>query len=860
MTTAIEIPSIDFSGMYYGQILDALLVYKRQNLPEHTDESEYDPLIQLLRAFSLVGHLNNVLIDLVANESTLPTARLPETVRNMLRLIDYELLTATPAQADLIWKLSKVFNTDYLLVNEGALAATERQTDVAPVIFEVLSDYEIQRTDQLGFCLGDENGVFTDYTTEANSQVTPGDDFAPWQTPAAGDAVYFGHPDIMVDQIDLWFTVPVMGERAEGSITCVPKSGLVNGESFVIDDGINPAVTFWFDVSGVYVPGGGYDDTNIEVDVSGDVTDSDVAVTVAAAILGAPTLNIYAAPLSGALDHIVRVQNTVGGSHGNVAMTETVVDGTFVVSGLSGGNDDTLEGVWEYYDGDYTRFAPTEVIDTYLVGRLLFDVNSLLGTSDRTGSSVRVQLNETTAYEDCTSAFGDPDGSWGENRNYILTVGLLGQTSPSTDSEDYSVGRAWYELTNIDDGTAGLTQNGSVTFDLPQSIDEDWNKVEVDTNSAHWIRFRIISVGAISVPIFQYARTDMGSQYLLTPSTQGRTKDEVLGSSDGTANQRFETTLDYYLSGTMAVTVDAEPWTRVDNFLSSLPTDKHFVVEIGENDRATVVFGDGSTGKIPQTGVNNIEGSYRYLGAEDEDGNVGALAIAVNKSGVTYVDRVWNPRQASGWDAGQAADESSLELAKIAGPASLRTRDVALGPDDVEYMTSLFADSGGAVPYSRARAIEEGYGPKTVELVVVRKGGAQATAEQLAELQEYFNGDYWAHPPVEKRMVANQEVVAVNFTEKTIDITATVYGDVTAAAIEARLAQIFQPEALKEDGISWEWDFGGEVPASRIIHEIFELSETITRVDMTTPAPAGVIVLAPRELPVLGTVSITVVS
>ena len=76
MATSIVIPDFDFSGFYYAQLLEALIQFKRRNVPELSDESAQEPFIQILRAQALVGHLNNTLLDLVANESTLPTARL----------------------------------------------------------------------------------------------------------------------------------------------------------------------------------------------------------------------------------------------------------------------------------------------------------------------------------------------------------------------------------------------------------------------------------------------------------------------------------------------------------------------------------------------------------------------------------------------------------------------------------------------------------------------------------------------------------------------------------------------------------------------------------------------------------------
>jgi len=729
VATTIDIPDFDFSGFYYGQILDKLIDYKRRNVPEHTDESSYDPLMQMIRMMALVGHLNNTLIDLIANESTLPTAKLAESVRNKLRLIAYEMSPASPAQADVIFELSKVFNASYEIIPERAQVATKRQGDVAAVYFERLAAITIQRTDQLGHVIAKEGSTYTDFTTEANSQATPADDFTPWATPVAGDMLYFGHPHIMWNKLGLWFT------------------------------------------------------------------------TVAANITGA----------------------------------------------------------WEYYDGNWQRTAPTEVQLYGGGGQLLFDLTSLLGSTNRAGLTVRVHYNETGAYEELTSL-------WDGSKNYVITSGLLGQTSPkynvgggsptSNAQEYYSVGSAWVEIPDLTDGTSQLTADGDVEFTLPQTLTENWRKTTVDGNLAYWIRYRIVEVAGPTAPVLQYGRIDQGKQYVIAQTIQGRTFEEnPLGSSDGTASQEFEAAKEYHINNSDELAVEDEAWTRVDNFLSSKSTDKHYRVELGENDRASYIFGDGVTGRIPPVGVGNVAVLYRYGG--ENDGNVGSNTIVSDKTGLTYVNKLYNPRPASGWEQAQGATEESLEQAKIAGPASLRTIQVALGPNDVEQLAQEFEDDDGSSPYSRAKAIEEGFGPKTIELVVVAKGGAPASSEQLDDLNEYFNGNPYTHPPIIKHVVANQEVTAVNYTPKIIDIEATVYGDVTQEVIENRLQQILQAEALKDDGVSWEWEFGGEVPMSRINHEIFEASDNITRVDLTTPASDTP--LQTRELPVLGTVVLTIV-
>lgn len=716
MATEVTIPDFKFAGLYYAELLESLVTYARQNVPELTDESPYEPFQQFLRMEALIGHMSHVLLDMVANEVFLPTASLADSVRNQLRLIDYRMQPAAPAQADVIYELARVFAAATQVVPANAQVATKRLSDAAIVYYEALTALTVDPTDALSYVLADEGGTFTDYTTEGNSTTTPADDFTPWATPAVKDALYFGHNHVMWNKLGLWLTTAASG----------------------------------------------------------------------------------------------------------------------------------IDGVWEYYDGTTADGAPTSVAQNG--ANLDFDLTSILGTENRAGTQVRVQLNETGAYEDVES-------TWSGSAN-VCQTGLLGQTSPSTTAADYTVGSEW-KILDATDGTAELTASGALDYDLPQNLTENWIQGAVNGITAFWLRFRITAVSTPTSPVLQYARIDQGKQYVQRLVTQGRTyEDSPLGSSDGTASQSFETSRDHYISGSMRVWVDGDEWgPEVDDFLSSEPGSRHFVVELGTNDKATVLFGDGANGRIPPAGASNIRAQYRAGG--ETDGNVGASQITVDKSGLSYINKLWNPRQATGWTEAEGASAESLERVKIAGPATLRTKTVAIGPDDVVTLAASFEDTTGARPFERARAFEEGYGEKTIELIVVAAGGGIATADQLEALELWFNGDSNASPPVEKHLVANQEVVAVNYTQKSIDITATVYGDVEAAEVENALLQVFQPTALKDDGVTYEWDFGATVPRNRIIHEIFATDETITNVVLTTPA-ADVALLS-RELPTLGTISITVI-
>ena len=713
----IEIPSFDFSAFYYPQILEALIQRKRIDVPELTDESDYEPSIQLLRAFALVGHLNNVLADLIANENTLPTAQLPETVRNMLKLIDYQLASASPSTTEVVYKLSKVFSSSFKIISENARVATVNG-DTNPVIyFECIDGLTIDRTDQFTSVQASDGGTYSDFTSEANG----GTDFVPWLTPDTGDALYFGHANVMWNAL------------------------------------------------------------NIDV-----------------------------------------------------------------VSGMS-----NINGVWEYYDGDLYDIQPTDVTNIG-GGNLEFDITSLLGTYDRRGATIRVSLNETGAYQDVTS-------TWNGSKNIAIT-GLIGQTTPSTTEEDYTIGCAWTEFAeqsslNFADGTTDFSVSGEVSFSIPQNEIDNWITTTVNDVKAFWMRYRVISVSTPTSPTINRCRMDTGDQYVIASVVQGKTvADDPIGSSNGTANQSFTITRDNFIFGSETVTVDDEEWTYVDNFLSSNPQSKVYTVTLSENDRAIIQFGDGVEGKIPPVGQGNISIEYRYNA--EEDGNVGANTITVDKTSLTYVNSIYNPRQASGWAEAEGATTESLERAKILGPASLRVKNVALNGDDAIVLAKAFISSDGSRPFSRATYIEEGYGAKTLELILVGSGGVIPTSDQMSELGEYFNGDKFANPPIEKKYLTNGEVVPVAFSPRSIDVTAivTAPSTVTVQSITNALNQILQPEAMKDDGVTYEWNFGGKVAMSRLIHEIFNVDDDITDVDITDAD----VTLGIRELPVSGTFTITI--
>lgn len=125
-----------------------------------------------------------------------------------------------------------------------------------------------------------------------------------------------------------------LGSHSSGSITCVAVASLIDGETVTIDDGVNAASVFEFDVAGDGVGGG-----NVQVNVSGVSTAQEVRDLLLAAIQGeymTGALKVKAQASSSTVE-ILLWNELPYFATGDVAITETVANAGFVVRGMSGG-------------------------------------------------------------------------------------------------------------------------------------------------------------------------------------------------------------------------------------------------------------------------------------------------------------------------------------------------------------------------------------------------------------------------------------------------------------------------------------------------------------------------------------------
>lgn len=803
-TTKIIVPDYEFSGFYYAEILQRIRLYNRVAAPEITSEVAEEPFIQLERAFALVGHQNNVLLDLAANENLLPTAKLADSVRQLLKLIDFQMRDYSPSTVELLVELTQIMTVSTRLVDANSLYETEREDDMNPISFENLNSVDIGPTDQV-------DGVFG---LEMDREGTDG-------ATVVGDSDALESSTMAITSADIGKEIEITGSK------------LGNNGTFKIAEILETGAT---------------SQIRLESTLGGETPlflyEPDLIWKIRTwTSNGASDVNTAGAPYFSPWVNVEPGDKFYMGSQ--FVMWDRM---DFVFTGFTSG----YTGVWEYYDPDYGDEQPDSV--TNLGTKLRFNLTTLLGTNDLSGCMVKVTYLPTGISELLPSEWLGPD-------NAVTVSAFLGQSgTPSTDVNDYSVGTDWNPfLSFIINEVGELDISGKIEFELPQTISKNWGTVDVEGVAGYYVRYRVITGSGVGVPEFDTIKIDEGNQFTLIDVVQGETvSNEALLSSDGQPDQTFELQTTPGLVNSVKCYIDEGggevQWTNLTavnkTLYNSGSKDRHFTVSQNSLGVLTVLFGDGTRGKVPTLGTDNIRFVYR-VNAND-DGNVGTNTITVNAGGASFLKTITNPRPASGWREADGSSDASLALVKEEGPASLRTTNRACAPQDYEDLALSFTTDAGTRPIVRAYAIEEGYGPKTIKLVVVGTNGVGIPNSVKDELEDYFNGNI--SEGIEGVGQANVQTTVVNFTPRLIPITIVIEANsaLTQTLVETQLSALLNPTARESDGIQFIWKFGGRIPISRIVSEVFRISPgNIFDVDISVPSTDNV--LTEVELPILDT-------
>ncbi|MCK5013010.1 MAG: putative baseplate assembly protein [Candidatus Omnitrophica bacterium] len=264
----------------------------------------------------------------------------------------------------------------------------------------------------------------------------------------------------------------------------------------------------------------------------------------------------------------------------------------------------------------------------------------------------------------------------------------------------YSRKDNWKELKGYRDYTEGLIMSDILEFigDLNFSAKSRFG------NYLYWIKGNLVKDEYEESPLLDgiYPNT--------TWAQQAETiRDEILGTSNGEANQEFsllrfpvlegqeirvreilseekkQEIIAYQGQNSIQEVKDEKgkvietwiKWSEVPDFFISNPLDRHYIL-----DRATgqIQFGNGIKGMIPQIQDNNIK-AVSYQTGGGKQGNVSAGEIKTLKSSVAGVDSIINPVAADG-----GADTATLDEMLEIGPAMIDHRDRAVTEEDFEWL------------------------------------------------------------------------------------------------------------------------------------------------------------------------------
>ncbi len=325
-------------------------------------------------------------------------------------------------------------------------------------------------------------------------------------------------------------------------------------------------------------------------------------------------------------------------------------------------------------------------------------------------------------------------------------------------------------------------------------------------------------------------------------------KDEVLGISDGTPNQRFtlshagiilrslgqaaQVNKDILLTSELAGVI--QEWTLQESLAFSHDEQRDYVVAIDEEDRATIILGDGAFGKIPDKGAI-IKATYRTGGglvgnvaADTIQTIVGAPQLALIGAQVT------NPAPATG-----GAERESIEHAVQQAPAVFRSLKRAVTADDYRALALRYKGVG------KVRAEPTNW--NIVTLFVAPEGGGQVSDVLEANLLAYFE---------DKRPVSTIiEIADVDYVRIYVTAQVQVQSYYSRERIKA------QVQAAAGNLLGFEHvDFAQPVYLSKFYEKIEEL-EGVEYVNISefrrqdqpakTVEPTGKIILGTNEIPII---------
>lgn len=273
-----------------------------------------------------------------------------------------------------------------------------------------------------------------------------------------------------------------------------------------------------------------------------------------------------------------------------------------------------------------------------------------------------------------------------------------------------------------------------------------------------------------------------------------------------------------------------ETWTKVNNFIDSSSDSPHFLLKILENGIATLTFGNGVSGKIPQ---GELTVKYRIGGGED--GNVGARTIVTMMDKPYFVVDTFNPT--TPYILGK--DEEDIDEAKDKAPTNLGTKWGIVSETDY----GSFAKTDKSVSKSTGKARTEDR--RTADVWLLLKDDVISHPEMVQETLIRIQKKY-----EERKMIGTNVVLHLcNRVPININVMGKVRPGYNASEIKSLLV-----ERITSAMSTGNYDFGSEVEASDF-YKILLTTEGLKSANVEVED----YILGYNEIPELGNLNINLI-
>lgn len=313
-----------------------------------------------------------------------------------------------------------------------------------------------------------------------------------------------------------------------------------------------------------------------------------------------------------------------------------------------------------------------------------------------------------------------------------------------------------------------------------------------------------------------------------------------------------------FLDDSEVITAANGVFTRVDNFLSSTATDRHYTVFVDEDGRASVRFGNGTNGELPE---GQIDVFYKTGGGDvgnvDENSITRIIDSITTLSGVRVNATATNPAAASG-----GFNRESIESIKQQAPPSTKLTDRTVGYDDFSLGALLVPGVARALMVTSDQVV--GLPENRGVLYIVPNGGGSPTSVLLDAVVEQVT--------VTRPKTVTFGISAIGAAYLTVDVGVTAYfapgfnPRAVVTAINSALTNYFKisntdgtPNELVKFGLEYGDDMS--LPLSDIFCEVEKVSGIrklgARDVDFLLNGVHGDVPLQYFEFPVLGSVTVT---